>query len=1289
MISLSLFIFAFMTLTLATLNTGGCSETLKNLSVRTYVDLTLHNPDIVLLQETNTLNANSSCWSHWPYSVHCAQSNSRGTGVATLFKNSCNYDILKSTVVFPNYLLYNQLKAGNVILHIYNVLIPQADAKAKDCIEAFLSHSSNHSDGSVIIGGDLNCTINPALDRFHNPCEKRRKVAQALQNSFDEIGVCDVWRRRNPTSREYTWFRSRATNVGCMSKARLDKFLISNDLLPTVSACKIVTCAISDHSTVSLTLKTPSVRKTGSSHWHFNNSLLKNKEYTDSISLFLRQWRLQKANFSDINTWWDVGKRNIKTLSQMLGTKNARNKREAAKVLNNKIEELLSSTSSSVETQNTLKAEIQSLKYLYEQEARGALVRARFQHASEIDTCSNYFFSMEKSRSSSKHVSQIRLSSGIVTDDPTEIASHVHSFYRDLYKRVETDEEAIDSVLQNFPSLDPCDAEDCDRPITAEELNLAVGQLAHNKAPGLDGLTSEFFQFFWPILKEDFFQVLTYSISSGSLPVSCRRAVITLLPKKGDLVDIANWRPVSLLNTDYKIFAKVLTNRLKTVIGQIVQPDQSYGVPERTIYDNINLIRDSLTFCNTQNSPLALLNLDQKKAFDNVDHDYLFRTMRAMGFGRSFISYVQTMYSGTQSMVKVGNSLTSPFPFEKGIRQGCPLSGLLYSIAIEPFLHTLRAKLSDSGLLLPCTSSKSVVVSAYADDVTIFVTRDRDFEIVESVYDLYSRASAARLNRQKTQGLWVGSWTDRKDTPLGYNWTSEGLVFLGVHLGNSNLFVQQNWAICRLKVDKCLSNWKRLSRMMSFKGRVLIANQLAASKIFHLLATASPPEHVLAELQEKLVNFIFNDGRHWLGREIVHQNPIRGGLGLACLQARMLTFRYKLLISFLSNPDHHPSYSFMRHFFRQYRKLGVDREVFATNLQPQFFIHLPTFHSELMHAWDKIGARFTTLPQDYDFCLNMPITSYLFKRVDRDDSGLVGRLAACGIRLVGDLLDSKDGSWLPPEHLQAAAVARLSARRLTGDLNDIRNIISPVLNARDLGTTRDAGSPVPLDITITGDGNGVTATTKAVYDILNGKVNSLPSNTTVFFQRTGIIPQDRRVPWKNIYHLPTSKREGDAQYRLLHNILPSLQVLHHLDADIPRLCGWCGEEGTITHLFVTCPAIQPSLTLLHTLLHRLLPGSKLDFTDYWMLIPHAKSRPREVVRICNYLIMSLKHVIYRLYSQSKFYDPFVMWQNRLKYKITSEYLFYKSCKDLQSFQKKWDYKNAIFMFHDSEITWMI
>ena len=272
----------------------------------------------------------------------------------------------------------------------------------------------------------------------------------------------------------------------------------------------------------------------------------------------------------------------------------------------------------------------EKLNSILKNRAQGALIRSRFKHASEVDTSSSYFFNLEKSHSRSKTISRIRLDSGEITQNISLIKNHVSKFYKNLYSKVSTDESARKNILKDLSRLDPLEAEDLERPT-------AVGQLGKDKTPGLDGLSGEFYQTFWPILKNDLFSVLNHSFLTGSLPRSFGRAVITLLPKKGDLADIANWRPVSLLNNDYKILARLLANRLKECIGSVVGEDQTYCVPGRSIHDNVGLIRDIIDYANENGVPLAVVNLDQKKAFDNVDRGYLFDTMRAMGFGDRFL----------------------------------------------------------------------------------------------------------------------------------------------------------------------------------------------------------------------------------------------------------------------------------------------------------------------------------------------------------------------------------------------------------------------------------------------------------------------------------------------------------------------------------------------------------------------------------------------------------------------------------------------------------------------------
>ncbi len=239
------------------------------------------------------------------------------------------------------------------------------------------------------------------------------------------------------------------------------------------------------------------------------------------------------------------------------------------------------------------------IKICYLKTRQEALSSGRvFKHITEVDTSSSYFFQLEKSHPQSKTKTNVQLPSGRVTDDPDEIKSHVRNFYRTLYTKVSTDESARDTLLSDLPSLDPVDSEDLDDQLLPEELDLAAKQLSNNKAPGLDGLSCEFYQCFWPLLKNDLLSVLNHAVACGSLPRSSQRGVISLIPKKGDLSDVANWRPVSLLNTDYKIFAKLLANRLKSRMHSVINHDQSYCVPDRSIHDNILLIKDIINCSN-------------------------------------------------------------------------------------------------------------------------------------------------------------------------------------------------------------------------------------------------------------------------------------------------------------------------------------------------------------------------------------------------------------------------------------------------------------------------------------------------------------------------------------------------------------------------------------------------------------------------------------------------------------------------------------------------------------------
>lgn len=230
-------------------------------------------------------------------------------------------------------------------------------------------------------------------------------------------------------------------------------------------------------------------------------------------------------------------------------------------------------------------------------------------------------------------------------------------------------------------------------------LHKTLKGMESGRAPGVDGLPVDFLKSFWAELGVDLLQVLNSSLSEGRLLLSCRRVIITLIPKKGDLTDIKCWRPVSLLCSDYKLFFKTLANRLAGVMDLVIHPSQTYGVPSRSIFDNISLIRDILEMSNLCNLDFSLISIDQEKAFDRVEHTYLWRTLSAFGFCQKCIDMIKMLYSEVESVLKIKGGLCARFQVHRGIRQGCSLSGMLYSSAIEPLLHQLR--LNVYGLPLP------------------------------------------------------------------------------------------------------------------------------------------------------------------------------------------------------------------------------------------------------------------------------------------------------------------------------------------------------------------------------------------------------------------------------------------------------------------------------------------------------------------------------------------------------------------------------------------------------------
>ena len=402
---------------------------------------------------------------------------------------------------------------------------------------------------------------------------------------------------------------------------------------------------------------------------------------------------------------------------------------------------------------------------------------------------------------------------------------------------------------------------------------------------------------FWEMLGQDLVDVLNSCYASGSLSLSQRRGVISLIFKRGDSLDPRNWRPISLLNVDYKLASRVLAGHLMKVIHLVVSRDQTCGVLGRFIGENVALLRDVVDHATLSNTPVAVLSLDQEKAFDRVDWQFMISTLSRMGFGPSFLRWVRLLYTGVQSCVNVNGYLSSFFDLSCGVRQRCPLSPLLYVLVSEVLAANIRANPRITGLSIPGSSSPLSPISQYADDTSLIVGSD---DAIFDTYSLFEAASGAKLNVFKSKGLWLGSWSGRQDPPVQLDWTSDKMKVLGIFIGPGDL-EEDNWRPQITAVENVLASWQQ--RSLSFWGRALVINALALSRVWYVASLIHTPLWVHAELATLVFPFFWKGKRDLVARVVVTQPPTAGGFSVVDSRLKVASLLVQWVRRFASSPS--------------------------------------------------------------------------------------------------------------------------------------------------------------------------------------------------------------------------------------------------------------------------------------------------------------------------------------------------------------------------------------------------
>ncbi|XP_035478463.2 uncharacterized protein LOC118299115 [Scophthalmus maximus] len=310
--------------------------------------------------------------------------------------------------------------------------------------------------------------------------------------------------------------------------------------------------------------------------------------------------------------------------------------------------------------------------------------------------------------------------------------------------------------------------------------------MQNNKAPGPDGYPVEFFQRFQHKLAPLLHSVYIESLQNGSLPPTFRQASISLLLKKDkDPKLCSSYRPLSLINVDAKILAKALDH-----LSTIVSEEQTVFIKGCQLFYNVRILLNIIYSKSTTTVPELVISVDAEKVFDRVEWDLL-AVLNKFGMGTLFNSWIRLLYTAPQASITTSGIQSSFFTLSHGTRQGCPLSPLLFALAIEPLSIYLRSSPIFTGI---SRSDMVFKLSPYADDLLLYVSDpDRSIPAILSYLKTFGSLTGYKVNISKTECYPINaSALQLNQANIPFKLCPSGFKYLGINVTRTlkSLFCQ-------------------------------------------------------------------------------------------------------------------------------------------------------------------------------------------------------------------------------------------------------------------------------------------------------------------------------------------------------------------------------------------------------------------------------------------------------------------------------------------------------------------
>ena len=1010
------------------------------------------------------------------------------------------------------------------------------------------------ANSSLILAGDFNTAAK--IDNISGTEHNIRTISE-FTNLATELELYDTWRTMNLNAKEYSWSRWDSKNK-ILTARRLDYVFTTQNLLEKAIDCEIISVPKTDHRAVLFKFDSKSFKK-GQAYYKFNNSLLTNIEFTEHMKTVIIQESNRLINLNPHDKW-EVLKIRIKEEAMEYSKVNAAQQKETKRNLEKEINHLEREIGKNPGN-NALIRGLYNLKleqeiYL-EAETRAVAVRLKRTWIEKGETNSAYFLNLEKAQKQKTNITRLQ-SNNVVSNEPATISSEIHKFYETLYT-AKTKENPI--LLAQFheemqiPQVSEADNLQAELPISIEEMGKALKALNNNSSPGLDGLTTAFYKIFWTELKQDLFNSFKHSFETDTLTNSQNKGVTTLIHKGKDLPkdNLAHFRPITVTNTDYKIMAKVIAERLKKILPKIISESQVGFIKGRNIAQAIRAINDIIEYHETNMIEGYLLAIDFQKCFDSVSHDYLKFAMKKFGFKENMIKLVMLITNNGESCINNGGWITNFYKLEQGLKQGCPNSPLSYLLVAELLSLKIKQTRNIEGIQIRSIDF-TIKLIQYADDTTFFVKNIIDYREILSKIKEFALVSGLHINENKTMLMPLSTSTPqlvKNDDIQQVNLVK----ILGIYFGTGKNAgsISKNWTGIKESIQQQITSWSK--RNLSIKGKIIVTKTFLISQAIYKIQSISLPEQIINELNTMLFSFIWRKkisnkkAYEPLKRHILCLEEEKGGLKMINIKNMRDSFFINWAITLLNNPTSY--YMKLPNYFLQSGKGLEYLRINPKKFQP---MNIKSFF------WKKV---FDIFHEHKNRRSQVTSNQYLWHNQNimyKSKDFMITKWIQCGIKFTKDLLIG--GHFVQFDELENR-VGKYPA--FIFDYYAMKIAVTSYLKNNVVNLNRK--------------------TTFKGLPISNEKLN--PRYIRNLIENDSNVSLLCDMIWSRKYNIQISKenwllaikatRETKLRvihWKVLHNIYPSGYLLEKMKIKESNLCPDCKEIEYIEHFFVKCKNIS-------------------------------------------------------------------------------------------------------------------